>query len=299
MTESILRKINNIATHVNKTNYKFNVQRMNGSYKNKAKQKISNNVKVSMKGLKKFVNCKQQGYNKKMNEHSGYNGKCKYKYKTKYVNVCKFVDEKQIGKDVSNQQGNNYTRLNTMSTTNSMNNNDNHNKLIQLIKPYCYHHRKLHSLYVINRNSLNNNDNNSISRNHTNNSSIYNNNGNNMCNRSVDISNLQTKDGSCKTISYFINNLHNTPSSSNEDKLSFLTSQKHLTLMSAAPYAKPTYHNIFLFKPTLAYKNFGIENYNISLLSLTTNKTLFTFNILSISSCTHPNQTLLTFKYHY
>ena len=92
-----------------------------------------------------------------------------------------------------------------------------------------------------------------------------------------------------KPVSYFINNLHNTPSSSNEDKLSFLISQKYLTLISTTSNVKPhSYNCIFTFKPTLAYKNFGKENYNISLLSSTTNETLITFNILSISTCTQP-----------
>ena len=56
---------------------------------------------------------------------------------------------------------------------------------------------------MIKRNSLNhNNDNNSIRKNHTNNTSTINNNNNNsnnMCNRSLDISNLKTKDSSCET----------------------------------------------------------------------------------------------------
>ena len=140
------------------------------------------------------------------------NGTCKYNY-NQYFNVCKFINKKQNDNDEFTNEGNKYTMLNTISTTKSMNDNDIHSKWVQPIKPHCYH-RKLHSLYVINNNNI------SISRNH------ISNNNNNMCNRSLDISNLKTKDGSRETISYFINNLHNTSSSSNEDKLSFLTSQK-------------------------------------------------------------------------
>jgi hypothetical protein len=85
-----------------------------------------NNVKISTKDLDRFVNCKQQLYNKKnislqINEHSGYNRKCKCNYNNKYVNVCKFINQKQRDNYVISNQGYNYIRLNTMSTMNSMN----------------------------------------------------------------------------------------------------------------------------------------------------------------------------------
>ena len=85
-----------------------------------------NNVKISMKDLDRFVNCKQQLYNKKnislqINEHSGCNRKCKCNYNNKYVNVCKFINQKQRDNYVISNQGYNYIRLNTMSTMNSMN----------------------------------------------------------------------------------------------------------------------------------------------------------------------------------
>ena len=121
------------------------------------------------------------------------------------------------------------------------------------------------------------------------------------CSKSLDISTFKSKDGSCEIISSFINNMCNSNSSSNnnnsvfsDDKIDFLSLPRLFTLINKD--SKQHRRFLFVFAKTIAYVNYGIENYEISFLSSNKREKIISFNILDIENCNKVKSSTNTFK---
>ena len=121
------------------------------------------------------------------------------------------------------------------------------------------------------------------------------------CSKSLDISTFKSKDGSCEIISSFINNICNSDSSNNknnstfsDDKIDFLSLPRLFTLINKDNKQHKRF--LFVFAKTIAYVNYGIENYEISFLSSNKREKIISFNILDIETCNKVKSSTNTFK---
>ena len=122
----------------------------------------------------------------------------------------------------------------------------------------------------------------------------------NKCSKSLDISTFKSRDGSCEIISSFIKNICNGDNGNKrncgygDDKIDFLSLPRLFTLINKDN--KQHRRFLFVFAKTVAFVNYGIENYEISFLSSNKREKIIAFNILDVENCSKVKSSANTFK---